>query len=94
MIKSLESDTIAHKLISPARSRISTMRHLAVMARVEAADAAKDFPTLLDNVSAIRGEVPETCINPSQLPQLMAKTYLNTCVLATHESSVYVRDKA
>ena len=46
VIKSLESDTIAHKLISPARSRISTMRHLAVMARVEAADAAKDFPTL------------------------------------------------
>ena len=52
------------------------------------------LPGILDNVSTIRGEVPETCINPSHLPQLMAKTYLNTCVLATHESSVYVRDKA
>ena len=28
------------------------------------------------------------------MAQLMANTYLNNCVLATHESSVYVRDKA
>ena len=35
VIKSLESDTIAHKLESPARSRISTMLHLAVVARVK-----------------------------------------------------------
>ena len=39
VIKSLESDTIA-QLVSPARSRISTMLHLAVVTRVEAADAA------------------------------------------------------
>ena len=45
VIKSLESDTIAHKLESPARSRISTMLHLAVVARVEAADAAGGTPT-------------------------------------------------
>ena len=45
VIKSLESDAIAHKLESPARSRISTMLHLAVVTRVEAADAAGGFPT-------------------------------------------------
>ena len=43
VIKSLESDTIAHKLESPARSRISTMLHLAVVARVEATDAAGGY---------------------------------------------------
>ena len=43
VIKSLESDTIAHKLVSPARSRISTMLHLAVVARVEATDAAGGY---------------------------------------------------
>ena len=45
VIKSLESDTIAYKLESPARSRISTILHLVVVTRVEAADAAGGFPT-------------------------------------------------
>ena len=44
VIKSLGSDTIAYSLESPARSRISTMRHLAVVARVEATDAAGGYP--------------------------------------------------